>query len=142
VSLEERRKWERQRWRSAWIGLYWKENDGEAATAPHSDMTPERHGSSGKGHGTVPVAFQKWFQSFQMVLNILQTHSNLIRSKRYLLEFEEFEITYGYEGFDERNNFSYRNFSRFERKFELKLRFLSKFESKEAGHLGSLCALV
>jgi hypothetical protein len=77
-----------------------------------------------------------------MVLNILQTHSNLIRSKRYLLEFEEFEITYGYEGFDERNNFSYRNFSRFERKFELKLRFLSNFESKEAGHLGSLCSLV
>jgi hypothetical protein len=27
-------------------------------------------------------------------------------------------------------------------KLELKLRFLSKFESKEAGHLGSLCSLV
>jgi hypothetical protein len=29
------------------------------------------------GHGTVPSGGSKWFESFQMVLNIIQTHSNL-----------------------------------------------------------------
>jgi hypothetical protein len=62
--------------------------------------------------------------------------------KKYLLKFENFKINYGCEGFDEKNNFPYRNFSRFESEFELKLRFLSKFESKEAGDLDSLCSLV
>jgi hypothetical protein len=52
------------------------------------------------------------------------------------------EIKYGFEAFEERDIFPYRNFSSFEREFELKLRFLSKFESKEARHLGSLCSLV
>jgi hypothetical protein len=56
----------------------------------------------------------------------------LIRSKKDLPEFNNFEIKYGCELFDERNNFLYRNFSIFERGFELKPRFLSKFESKEA----------
>jgi hypothetical protein len=34
----------------------------------------------------------------------------------------KFEIKYGFEGIDERNNFPYRNFSRFETEFELKFR--------------------
>jgi hypothetical protein len=94
------------------------------------------------GYGTVPGGGSKWFEFFGMVLNIIQTCSNLIRSKKDVLEFEKIEIKYGHQVFDERNNFPYRNFSRFERGFELKLRFLFKFESKEAGHLGSLCSLV
>jgi hypothetical protein len=63
-------------------------------------------------------------------------------NQKDLPEFKKIKIKYGFEGFDERNIFPYRNFSRFEREFELKLRFISKFESKEAGHLGSLCSLV
>jgi hypothetical protein len=35
---------------------------------------------------------------------------------------QKIEIKYGFEGFDERNNFPYRNFSRFEMEFELKFR--------------------
>jgi hypothetical protein len=34
----------------------------------------------------------------------------------------KFEIKYGFEGFDEGNSFPYRNFSRFEMKFELKFK--------------------
>jgi hypothetical protein len=67
-----------------------------------------------------------------MVLNTIQTRSNFIQFKKDILEFENFEIKYGRKGFDEGNNFSDRNFSRFEREFELHIRFLFKFESKEA----------
>jgi hypothetical protein len=42
--------------------------------------------------------------------------------KQGLPGIENFEIKYGCEGFDERNNFFYRNFSRFEMEFELKFR--------------------
>jgi hypothetical protein len=35
---------------------------------------------------------------------------------------QKFEIKYGFEGFDEGENFSYRNFSRFKMEFELKFR--------------------
>jgi hypothetical protein len=34
---------------------------------------------------------------------------------------EKFKIKYGYEGFEDRNNFLHRNFSRFEMDFELKI---------------------
>jgi hypothetical protein len=37
-----------------------------------------------------------------------------------LSELENFQIKYGFEGFEIRNNFPYRNFSRFEKDFELK----------------------
>jgi hypothetical protein len=38
----------------------------------------------------------------------------LVHSKNDLPELEKFEIKYGYEGFEERNNFIHRNFYRFE----------------------------
>jgi hypothetical protein len=41
---------------------------------------------------------------------------------------ENFEIKYGFEGFNERNNFLHRNFFRFEVDFELKFRETSGFE--------------
>jgi hypothetical protein len=34
----------------------------------------------------------------------------------------KFEIKYGFEGFDERNNFAYRNFLGFKMDFELKFK--------------------
>jgi hypothetical protein len=34
---------------------------------------------------------------------------------------DKFKIKYGYEGFEDRNNFLHRNFSRFEMDFELKI---------------------
>jgi hypothetical protein len=35
---------------------------------------------------------------------------------------KNFEMKYGFDGLDERNNFPYRNISRFEMKFESKFR--------------------
>jgi hypothetical protein len=58
-----------------------------------------------------------------------QIKSNLfkfIRSKQDLPELGKFEIKFGFEGCDERNNFAYRNFLRFEMYFELKIRESSR----------------
>jgi hypothetical protein len=41
---------------------------------------------------------------------------------------ENFEIKYGFEGFEERNNFLHRNFFRFKVDFELQFRETSRFE--------------
>jgi hypothetical protein len=49
-----------------------------------------------------------------------QTHSNLIRSKQDLPGLKKIEIKYGFEGFDVRNNFPYRNFLKSKMYFELK----------------------
>jgi hypothetical protein len=38
---------------------------------------------------------------------------NFDRPKKDFSKLEKFETTYGCEGFEERNNFLYRNFSRF-----------------------------
>jgi hypothetical protein len=42
--------------------------------------------------------------------------------KIHLPELESFQVKYGFEGFEVRNNFPYRNFLRFEVEFELKCR--------------------
>jgi hypothetical protein len=55
-----------------------------------------------------------------------QRDSNFIRSKNDLTKLRKFEIKYGFEGFDERNNFVYRNFLRFKVNFDLKFRETSK----------------
>jgi hypothetical protein len=62
----------------------------------------------------------------------------LTQSKDGLLKLKKIQIKYDFEGFEIRNNFPYRNFYR----FGIKIGFLSKFESKEAGHLRSLGPLV
>jgi hypothetical protein len=56
------------------------------------------------------------------VFKLVQKYSNLIRPKINLLDPQKFELKYGFEGFDERNNFLHRNFSRFEMDFKLKFR--------------------
>jgi hypothetical protein len=58
---------------------------------------------------------------FKLSLNYLkqfQINSNLFCSKHDLHELKFFEIKYGFEGFDRRNNFPYRKFSRFKVDFE------------------------
>jgi hypothetical protein len=69
------------------------------------------------GHGTVPDGGSKmiWICSNGFKYNL-----NLIRSKMYLLKFKKIEVKYGCEGFDERNNFHYRNFSKFKREIGIK----------------------
>jgi hypothetical protein len=44
----------------------------------------------------------------------IQIPSNFDRPKKDTPELENFEIKYGYEGFEERNKLLHRNFSRFE----------------------------
>jgi hypothetical protein len=45
----------------------------------------------------------------------------LTQSKDGLLGLKKFQIKYGFEGFEMRNNLPYRNFSRFRMASELKL---------------------
>jgi uncharacterized protein YfbU (UPF0304 family) len=47
----------------------------------------------------------------------IQTNSNLFQFKQDLPEVKIFERKYGFEGFDEWNNFPYINFLRFEMDF-------------------------
>jgi hypothetical protein len=56
------------------------------------------------------------------VFKLVQKCSNLIRPKTDLLKLQKFELKYSFEGFDERNNFIHRNFSRLEMYFILKFR--------------------
>jgi hypothetical protein len=77
---------------------------------------------------TVPVDAVKWPKIHSNKFEFKSTRSNLFQSKQDLPELEKFEIKYSFEGFDERNNFTYRNFRRFEVDFELKIREASRFE--------------
>jgi hypothetical protein len=71
----------------------------------------------GSGGGSMKYGEER--RGLNLKLSI-QIYSNLIRSKSDLSELEQFEIKYDFEGFDERNNFPYRNFLRFTMDFELK----------------------
>jgi hypothetical protein len=76
----------------------------------------------GGGATTVPQ-FQYRFKPGKLI----QTCSNILKKfkpssiQKGLPEVEIFEIKYGCYGFEERNNFLHRNFSRFEMDFELKI---------------------
>jgi hypothetical protein len=59
-------------------------------------------------------------------LNIVQTVSNLNWLKRCLPKFKKFQIKYGCQGIKIRNNFTYRNFSIFEKYSELKFKGASR----------------
>jgi hypothetical protein len=55
---------------------------------------------------------------FKQILNC----SNFNQSKKNLPKLKKFEIKYGVEGFDKRNNFPYINFFKSEVYFELKIK--------------------
>jgi hypothetical protein len=65
-------------------------------------------------HDTVPGGVgQTRLNLIQMTLNeftLFQINSNLFWSKHDLPKLEKIEIKYGFEGFEERNDFPYRNF--------------------------------
>jgi hypothetical protein len=50
--------------------------------------------------------------------NQIQILSNFNRSKKELPWLKKIEVKYGCEGFEERNNFLHRNFSRLEMDFK------------------------
>jgi hypothetical protein len=59
-------------------------------------------------------------KSIQMNLNLHQTCPRFIFSKQALLSIENFDIKYGLDGFEERNNLLHRKFFRFGMDFEIK----------------------
>jgi hypothetical protein len=59
--------------------------------------------------------------AIQIKLEIIQIYFNLVRIKISLSELKNFEIKYGCELFDKRNNFPYNNLLRFRMDFELKI---------------------
>jgi hypothetical protein len=61
----------------------------------------------------------------QIDSNYIQILSNYDRSKKDISELENFEIKYGWEGFEEKNNFFHWNFSRSEMDFKWKFREIS-----------------
>jgi hypothetical protein len=62
-------------------------------------------------------------RDLNLIFNGFKLYSNsfIDRSKNDLLEQEKFEIKYGCEGFEERNNFLHSNFFRSKMDFELKI---------------------
>jgi hypothetical protein len=54
---------------------------------------------------------------FDFGLNSNSNPINFDRSKKHLFELQKFEIKYGSEGFEERNNFCQRNFFIFKMDF-------------------------
>jgi hypothetical protein len=53
---------------------------------------------------------------------------NFDQSKKGLPRVKKIELKYGFEGFEERNDFLHRNFFRFEVDFERTFREASRFE--------------
>jgi hypothetical protein len=80
---------------------------------------PVECGPAVRGRGR---EWQVGLTAIQINFDIIQIRSNLVRIKTSLPEPENLELKYGFERFDERNNFIHRNFSRFKMDFKLKFR--------------------
>jgi hypothetical protein len=59
--------------------------------------------------------------AIQIKFEIIQIRFNLVCINTSLPELKNFEIKYGFGGFEEMNNFLHRNLIRFEMNFELKI---------------------
>jgi hypothetical protein len=80
---------------------------------------------------SVGLRGQTLFEMDSNVFNIFkrfQKSFNFHLSKKDIPELKKFEIKYGFEGFDGRNNFLYRNFFRFKVDVEWKFREALWFE--------------
>jgi hypothetical protein len=64
------------------------------------------------------------FKLNQVYFKQIQICPNFDRYKRCVTVLKKLEIKYGWKDLEIRNNFPYRNFSRFEKEFELKFREL------------------
>jgi hypothetical protein len=75
---------------------------------------------TGNRPATVPGGSQR-IQTNSNVFKLNQFRSNFIRFEHDLPELKKFEIKYGFERFNERNNFPCRKFLRLKLDFELKI---------------------
>jgi 4-amino-4-deoxy-L-arabinose transferase-like glycosyltransferase len=89
--------------------------------------TPRRSRGKGVQHlwAAVGLAVLGWLpwahldeQCLFLINSNFQTNSNLQWFKTHLLLLKNFQIKYGFERFEERNNFLHRNFFRFEMDFK------------------------
>jgi hypothetical protein len=66
-----------------------------------------RWGADAWDLATVPIGTGQTMFNDLNLFKRFQNHSNFERSRNDLLELEKFKIKYGFEGFDEKNNFTY-----------------------------------
>jgi hypothetical protein len=67
-------------------------------------------------------------QSNFLIYSKIFKRLELIRSKEILPMLQKFQIQYGFEYFEIRNNYPYCNFSKFRIEFELKIKEALEFE--------------
>jgi hypothetical protein len=73
------------------------------------------------GEAEIDAWTPRRFKLVQKFSNRFESNSNSFNwfhSKKNLPEIEKIEIKYGFKGFDERDDFLYRHFSRFKLDFE------------------------
>jgi hypothetical protein len=77
--------------------------------------------TSGAGNTVRPIRFSN---RIKFISNGFKFVPNFDCFKRYLPLLQKFKLKYGWKELEIRNNFPYRNISRFEMEFELKFREL------------------
>jgi hypothetical protein len=90
----------------------------------------QRRCAKGRGENEIAAASgtERWDRQHSAVGAVLnrfkriQICPNFDRSKSFLPLLQQLEIKYGWKELEMRNNPSYRNLSRFESKFELKIK--------------------
>jgi hypothetical protein len=73
-------------------------------------------------------------RTFLIYSNEFQTSSNGIEKNVGPTKIQKFQTKYRWKEFEIMNNFSYRNFSRFEMEFELKFRELFISQNRRKNH--------
>jgi hypothetical protein len=90
---------------------------GPARGGPRDEEVGEGLGPTGS-HSARQRRQIRFEIEFQTNSNQIQILSNFNRSKKDLPWLKKIEVKYGCEGFEERNNFLHRNFSRLEMDFK------------------------
>jgi hypothetical protein len=81
--------------------------------------------TGGVGNTVRPIRFSN---RIKFISNGFKFAPNVDRSKRCLPQLQKFQMKYGWKELEIRNNFPYRNFSRFETEFEQEFRELLRVE--------------
>jgi hypothetical protein len=116
----------RARWRREAVGWRTRAGAGEREAGRWGRLQGVVQLAVGRESITGGPGLGKENKDFDSNLKLIfQIYSNLIRSKQDLPELGKFEIKYKWKVFEIWNNFSYRDFLRFEMEFEEKFREVS-----------------
>jgi hypothetical protein len=99
----------------------WWPASGARGGLAGSRPTTEAALTSGVGSIVRPI---RCSNRIKFISNGFKFDSNFDRSKMCLPVLQKLEVKYGWKELEIKNNFPYRNFSRFEKEFELKFREL------------------